>query len=59
MSFTLSLIYNVLGLTFAITAKLNPLVAAIMPLSTVTIVSFVTVMSNYYAKKLSDKRIFT
>jgi Cu+-exporting ATPase len=52
MSFTLSLIYNVIGLTFAITAKLNPLVAAIiMPLSTVTIVSFVTVMSNYYAKK--------
>jgi Cu+-exporting ATPase len=59
MSFTLSLIYNVIGLTFAITAKLNPLVAAIiMPLSTVTIVSFVTVMSNYYAKNLSDKRFY-
>jgi len=59
MSFTLSLIYNIIGLTFAITAKLNPLVAAIiMPLSTVTIVSFVTVMSNYYAKNLSDKKNF-
>lgn len=53
MSFGLSLLYNVVGLTFAITANLKPLVAAIiMPLSTVTIVSFVTVMSNYYAKKL-------
>lgn len=51
MSFTLSLLYNVLGLSFAITGNLLPLVAAIiMPLSTITIVSFVTVMSNYYAR---------
>ncbi|WP_278035305.1 heavy metal translocating P-type ATPase [Flavobacterium nitratireducens] len=53
MSFGLSLLYNVVGLTYAVTGQLEPLVAAIiMPLSTVTIVSFVTVMSNYYAKKL-------
>ena len=53
MSFGLSLLYNVVGLTFAVTGKLEPLVAAIiMPLSTVTIVSFVTLMSNYYARKL-------
>ena len=53
MSFGLSLLYNVVGLTFAITGNLEPLVAAIiMPLSTITIVSFVTVMSNYYARKL-------
>jgi len=52
MSFTLSLLYNVVGLSFAVTGKLEPLVAAIiMPLSTVTIISFVTVMSNYYARK--------
>lgn len=50
MSFTLSLLYNVVGLSFAITGNLLPLVAAIiMPLSTITIVSFVTIMSNYYA----------
>ena len=50
MSFTLSLLYNVVGLSFAITGNLLPLVAAIiMPLSTITIVSFVTVMSSYYA----------
>ncbi|MBP6549738.1 MAG: heavy metal translocating P-type ATPase metal-binding domain-containing protein [Flavobacterium sp.] len=53
MSFGLSLLYNVVGLSFAITGKLDPLVAAIiMPLSTVTIVSFVTIMSNFYARRL-------
>jgi Cu+-exporting ATPase len=52
MSFALSLLYNVVGLSFAVTGNLLPLVAAIiMPLSTITIVSFVTLMSNYYASK--------
>ena len=56
-SFTLSLLYNVVGLAFAISGKLSPLVAAIiMPLSTVTIISFVTLSSNYYAKKLIAKK---
>jgi len=53
MSFVLSLLYNVVGLSFAVTGNLLPLVAAIiMPLSTITIVSFVTLMSNYYARNL-------
>ena len=52
MSFALSLLYNIVGLSFAVTGNLLPLVAAIiMPLSTVTIVSFVTLMSNYYANR--------
>lgn len=52
MSFGLSLLYNAVGLSFAVTGNLSPLVAAIiMPLSTITIVSFVTVMSNLYARK--------
>ncbi|MCL6461194.1 MAG: heavy metal translocating P-type ATPase metal-binding domain-containing protein [Flavobacterium micromati] len=52
MSFTLSLLYNLIGLYFAVTGNLLPLVAAIiMPLSTITIVSFVTAMSSYYASK--------
>ena len=52
MSFTLSLLYNVVGLSFAVTGNLLPLVAAIiMPLSTITIVSFVTIMSNYFARR--------
>lgn len=56
MSFGLSLLYNVVGLSFAITGNLKPLVAAIiMPLSTITIVSFVTIMSNYYARTLKQK----
>ncbi|PKP14510.1 MAG: heavy metal translocating P-type ATPase, partial [Bacteroidetes bacterium HGW-Bacteroidetes-23] len=42
MSFALSLAYNVVGLTYAVSGNLSPLVAAIiMPLSTITIVSFV------------------
>lgn len=54
MSFALSLLYNAIGLTFALTGNLLPLVAAIiMPLSTVTIVSFVTLMSNFYGRKLN------
>ncbi|KGD68525.1 heavy metal translocating P-type ATPase [Flavobacterium aquatile] len=51
MSFGLSLLYNVVGLSFAVTGNLLPIVAAIiMPLSTVTIVSFVTIMSNLFAR---------
>ncbi|OXG06518.1 Cu+-exporting ATPase [Flavobacterium araucananum] len=50
MSFVLSLLYNIVGLSFAVTGNLLPLVAAIiMPLSTITIVSFVTLMSNYFS----------
>ncbi len=52
MSFGLSLLYNVIGLSFAIRGNLLPIIAAIiMPLSTITIVSFVTIMSNIYASK--------
>lgn len=52
MSFGLSLLYNVAGLSYAVTGNLLPIVAAIiMPLSTVTIVSFVTLMSNFYARR--------
>jgi len=53
LSFGLSLLYNIVGLTFAVTGNLLPIVAAIiMPLSTITIVSFVTVMGNFYAYRL-------
>ena len=53
MSFGLSLLYNLVGLSFAISGNLSPLIAAIiMPLSSITVVSFVTIMSNYYAKKI-------
>ena len=52
MSFGLSLLYNVVGLSYAVTGNLLPIVAAIiMPLSTITIVSFVTIMSNFFARQ--------
>ncbi|MEK8179577.1 heavy metal translocating P-type ATPase metal-binding domain-containing protein [Flavobacterium buctense] len=52
MSFGLSLLYNVVGLSYAVTGNLLPIVAAIiMPLSTITIVSFVTIMSNVFAHR--------
>ena len=53
MSFGLSLLYNSIGLSFAISGALSPIVAAIiMPLSTITIVSFVTIVTNLYAKNM-------
>ncbi len=53
LSFGLSLLYNVVGLTFAVTGNLLPIVAAIiMPLSTITIISFVSLAGNYYAYRL-------
>ena len=51
MSFGLSLLYNLVGLSYAVTGNLLPIVAAIiMPLSTITIISFVTILSNFYAR---------
>ncbi len=51
-SFLISLTYNLAGLTYAVTGNLSPLVAAIlMPLSTVTIISFTTIATRLAAKK--------
>ena len=56
MSFGLSLLYNAVGLTFALTGELSPLFAAIiMPMSAITIVSFVTILSKFYGKRIKDK----
>lgn len=52
-SFVLSLCYNVIGLYFAVTGQLQPVIAAIlMPLSSITIVVFTTIMTNLLGKKL-------
>ncbi len=52
ISFGLSLLYNIVGLSFAISGHLSPLVAAvIMPLSSITVVSFVTIMTNLFARR--------
>lgn len=53
LSFMLSLCYNVVGLYFAVTGQLQPVIAAIlMPLSSVSIVAFTTVCTNLLGKKL-------
>ncbi len=53
MSFLLSLCYNVVGLYFAVTGQLQPVIAAIlMPLSSISIVVFTTLATNYLGKEL-------
>lgn len=52
-SFMLSFFYNVIGLYFAVTGQLAPVVAAIlMPLSSISIVVFTTIATNLLGKKL-------
>ncbi len=53
LSFVLSLLYNVIGLYFAVTGQLQPVIAAIlMPLSSISVVGFTTVMTNLLGRKL-------
>ncbi|WP_104734128.1 heavy metal translocating P-type ATPase [Hanstruepera ponticola] len=52
-SFVLSFIYNIVGLYFAVTGQLAPVVAAIlMPLSSISIVVFTTIATNIIGRKL-------
>jgi Cu+-exporting ATPase len=51
-SFIISFIYNVIGLSFAYSGTLSPLIAAIlMPVSSISVVVFTTFAVNYYARK--------
>ncbi|WP_428329483.1 heavy metal translocating P-type ATPase [Mucilaginibacter sp.] len=51
-SFFISLTYNLIGLSYAITGKLSPLTAAIlMPVSTVTIIAFTSLATHFAAKR--------
>jgi Cu+-exporting ATPase len=52
ISFIISLIYNIIGLSFAVQGNLSPLIAAIlMPLSSVTVIAFTTAATTLFAKK--------
>ncbi|MBL1408192.1 heavy metal translocating P-type ATPase [Sphingobacterium faecale] len=52
MSFVISLLYNIVGISFAVQGTMSPLFAAIlMPISTVTIISFTSLMTRWYGKK--------
>jgi len=51
--FILSLCYNIVGLYFAVTGQLIPVIAAIlMPLSSISIVIFTSIATNLVGKKL-------
>jgi Cu+-exporting ATPase len=53
LSFGLSFLYNIVGLFFAVTGQLSPVIAAIlMPLSSITIVAFTTIMTNIIGKRI-------
>ncbi|HLT51924.1 MAG TPA: hypothetical protein VKZ93_08195, partial [Arenibacter sp.] len=55
LSFMLSLMYNVVGLSFAVTGRLEPVIAAIlMPLSSISIVLFTTIATNLLGRKLDS-----
>ncbi len=52
-SFALSFIYNIIGLYFAVSGQLEPVIAAIlMPLSSISVVAFTTIATNVIGRKL-------
>ncbi len=52
-SFILSFLYNVIGLGFALSGKLTPLVSAIlMPLSSISVAVFTTLMTSWAGKRI-------
>jgi len=52
-SFIISILYNVIGVSFAVSAKLSPLVSAIlMPASSISVVVFTTMATSLRAKMM-------
>jgi len=53
-SFLLSLCYNIIGISFAVTGHLMPVIAAIlMPLSSISVVVFTTLATQYVSRGLN------
>ena len=51
VSFAISFLYNVIGIAFAISGNLSPIVAAIlMPISSVSVVAFATFVTRFMGK---------
>lgn len=51
ISFAISLLYNVVGLAFAVTATLSPIVCAIiMPVSSVSVIAFTSIATHVSAR---------
>lgn len=56
LSFIFSFLYNVVGLYFALTGQLQPVIAAIlMPLSSISIVIFTTLATQHISKPILNK----
>ena len=54
VSFCLSLLYNIIGLSYAVSGTLSPVIAAIlMPISSVTVIGFTSISTYLLAKKMS------
>lgn len=52
-SFVLSFFYNIIGLSFAVTGMLSPIIAAIlMPVSSISVVAFATFSIRLFGKKV-------
>ena len=52
ISFAIAIAYNCVGLYYAVQGTLYPLVAAVlMPISTITIISFTTIATRFFARK--------
>ena len=55
-AFVISFLYNIVGIGFAVSGLLSPLVSAIlMPTSSVTVVAFSTLMTGFMARRLQLK----
>ncbi|MEP1032238.1 heavy metal translocating P-type ATPase metal-binding domain-containing protein [Ekhidna sp.] len=53
-AFGISFLYNIVGLSFAMSGRLTPLISAIlMPISSVTVVGFVTLMVAWLGKRFN------
>ena len=54
ISFVISFLYNLIGISFAIQGMLSPIVAAIlMPISSISVVLFATLSTNFIGKRLA------
>jgi Cu+-exporting ATPase len=53
LAFTISFLYNLVGLSFAFTGQLTPLVSSILvPISSVSVVGMITLAINYKSRRL-------
>ena len=57
-SFCISILYNLVGLYFAVQGNLSPLIAAIlMPVSSISIVLYTTGLSSWYAGRIRENKL--